>query len=85
MHEKEFKDTIHAAMGGRLNRSRAGVDVATGPREATDLNAIEEHQAESILVYPNKGSCEDAAIRQGRTIRREFRHHDVIRHDLDQT
>jgi hypothetical protein len=39
----EFKGTIHAAMGGLLNRIHAGVDVATGSRCAVDLNAIEEH------------------------------------------
>jgi hypothetical protein len=39
----EFKGAIHAAMGGLLNRIRTGVDVATGPRCAADLNAIKEH------------------------------------------
>ena len=39
----EFEGAVHAVMGGLLNRIRVGVDVATGPRCAADLNAIEEH------------------------------------------
>ncbi len=38
---KEY--AIHAAMERLLNRSRIEVNIATGPRGATDLNAIEEH------------------------------------------
>jgi hypothetical protein len=70
--------------GCLLNRIRVSVDIATGPIGATDLNAIEGHRAESILVHPNKSSHKGSAIQQGRTIRREFRHHDVIHHYVDQ-
>jgi hypothetical protein len=80
----ELKRAIHAAMGGILNRICAGVDVATGPRCAADLNAIEEHQAKSTLIHPDKCSCQNSAIRQGRTIGREFGHHDVINRGFDQ-
>jgi hypothetical protein len=71
-------------MGGLLNRIRAGVDIATGPRCTADLNAIKEHWAESILVHLDKCSCQNAAIWQGRTIGREFGLHDVINQGLDQ-
>ena len=74
----ESKRAIHAAMGGILNRIRASVDVATGPRCAADLNAIEEHRAKSTLIHPDKCSCQNAAVRQGRTTGRECGHHDVI-------
>ena len=80
----EFMGTIHAAMGGLLNGSHVGVNIATGPRGALDLNAIEEHWAWSILVHPDKGSRKDAAIRQGRTTGREIRHHDVVHDNVDQ-
>jgi hypothetical protein len=79
----ELKGTIHARIGGLLNRIRAGMDIATGPRCAADLNAIKEHCAETILVHPDKCSHQNAAIRQGRTIGREFGHHDVINQGLD--
>jgi hypothetical protein len=38
---KEY--AIHAGMERLLNGSHVGVNIATGPRGATDLNAIEEH------------------------------------------
>ena len=42
-HRKDDCCIIVIAMGGLLNRIRTGVDVATGPRCAADLNAIKEH------------------------------------------
>ncbi len=76
--------TIHAAMERLLNGSRVGVNIATGPRGATDLNAIEEHRAKPIVFHPNKSSCENTAIGQGRTIGRKCSNHHVVRHDMDQ-
>jgi hypothetical protein len=82
--QMELKGAIHAAMERLLNGSCIGVTVATGPRGAMDLNAIEEHQVKPILVHPNKGSRENTAIGQGRALRREIRHHDVVCHNVDQ-
>jgi hypothetical protein len=59
---------IHAAMERLLNGSCIGVNVATGPRGATDLNAIEEHRAKAIVFHPDKSSHENTAVEQGRTI-----------------
>jgi hypothetical protein len=75
---------IHEAMERLLNGSRVGVNVATGPRGATDLNAIEEHWAKPIVFHPNKSSRENTAVRQGRTIGRKSSNHDVVRHNVDQ-
>jgi hypothetical protein len=74
---------IHAAMERLLNGSCIGVNVATGPRGATDLNAIEEHWAKPIIFHPNKSSCENMAVGQGRTIGRKSSNHNVVRHDVD--
>jgi hypothetical protein len=75
--QMELKCTIHAAVEGLLNGSRVGVNVATGPRDATDLNAIEEHWTKPIICHPNKGHRENtSSIGQGRTNGREIRHHE---------
>jgi hypothetical protein len=74
--QMELKCTIHAAIERLLNGSRVGVNIATGPRDVTDLNAIEEHWAKPIICHPDKGHRENTAIGQGKTNGREIRHHE---------
>jgi hypothetical protein len=51
----ELECTMHAAMELTVNGSHLWVNVEIGPSGKTDLNtiAIEEHQAELILVHPD--------------------------------